>query len=242
MRKLLFLILILTSAFAFAQKNEGIVLYEVKMNMHKRLPADRQDMKAMIPEFRTTKMQLIFNQNESLFKNVEEDDEEEVSANGGAMRMRFMMPQNEIYFNFAENKKVEMREFMTKKFLLEGEIKPNAWKISDEETKEIKGYTCKKATFTNEERKMNIVAWFTEQIPVSAGPDNYNSLMGLVLQVDINDGEIVTTASNIEFKKLGKGEIKIPTEGKKITQEEFRKMVEEQMKQMGGNGMRIFRN
>lgn len=242
MKKLLFLILILTSAVASAQKNEGIVLYEVKMNMHRRLPADRQEMKTMIPEFRTTKMQLIFNQNESLFKNVEEDDDEEINANGGAMRMRFMMPQNELYFNFAENKKVEMREFMTKKFLLEGEIKPNAWKISDEETKEIKGYLCKKATFTNEERKMNVVAWFTEQIPVSAGPDNYNSLMGLVLQVDINDGEIVTTASNIEFKKLKKGDIKIPTEGKKITQEEFRKMVEEQMKQMGGNGMRIFRN
>lgn len=242
MKKLIFLILIMTSAVAFAQKNEGIVLYEVKVNMHRRLPADRQEMKAMIPEFRTTKMELIFNQNESLFKNVEEEEEEEVNANGGAMRMRFMMPQNELYFNFAENKKVEMREFMTKKFLLEGEIKPNAWKISDGETKEIKGYVCKKATFTNEERKMNIVAWFTEQIPVSAGPDNYNSLMGLVLQVDINDGEIVTTASNIEFKKLKKGDIKIPTEGKKITQEEFRKMVEEQMRQMGGNGMRIFRN
>jgi GLPGLI family protein len=199
-------------------------------------------MKAMIPEFRTSKTQLFFNQTASFYKNVIEDNDDEETDNGGGVRMRFMAPQNETYFNFSENKKVEMREFMTKKFLIEGELKANPWKLS-EETKEIKGYVCKKATYTNEERKQNVVVWYTEQIPVSAGPDNNHSLLGLVLQVDINEGEIVTTATNIEFKPLKKGDIKIPTEGKKITQEDFRKMVEEQMKQMGGNGgMRIIRN
>lgn len=240
MKKLIFLILILTSAVVFAQKNEGTVIYEVKVNLHKRLPPENAEMKAMIPEFRTSKTQLFFNQNESFYKNIEEDEEEETD-NGGGMRMKFMAPQNELYYNFSDKKKVEMREFMTKKFLIEGELKPNAWKLSDE-TKEIKGYTCKKATFVNEERKQSITVWYTEQIPVSAGPESFNSLMGLILQADINDGEIVTTVTNIDFKTLKKGDIKAPSEGKKTTPEEFKKMVDEQMKQMGGGGMRIIRN
>jgi GLPGLI family protein len=240
MKKIFLLILTLFSAVAFAQKTEGIVTYEVKFNLHRRLPADQQEMKSMIPEFRTNKMQLFFNQNESLYKNVEEDDDDEEINNGG-VTMKFTAPQNELYYNYADKKKVEMREFMTKKFLIEGELKPNAWKLS-EETREINGYTCKKASFVNEERKQNITVWYTEQIPVSAGPESFNSLMGLVLQVDINDGEIVTTAINIDFKTLNKGDIKAPKEGKKMTPEEFKKMVDEQMKQMGGSGIRIIRN
>ena len=240
MKKLVLLFFVLTSVVALAQKNEGVIIYEVKVNLHKRLPPGNAEMKAMIPEFRTSKTQLFFNQNESFYKNVEEEEEEETN-NGNGVVMKFSVPQNEFYYNFAEKKKVEMREFMTKKFLIEGEIKPNAWKLSDE-TKEIKGYTCKKATFVIEERKQNITVWYTEQIPVSAGPEAFNSLMGLVMQVDINDGEMVTTASNIEFRALKKNEIKAPTEGKKITSEEFKKMVDERMKEMGGNGMRIIRN
>ncbi|TAH20253.1 MAG: GLPGLI family protein [Cytophagales bacterium] len=241
MKKLLFLVLVFASVVAFAQSNEGTVIYEIKVNMHRRLPADQKDMRAMIPEFRTSKMQLFFNQNESFYKNVEEENDEEEASNGG-VQIKFTTPQNELYFDFANKKKVEMREFMTKKFLIEGELKANAWKLSDE-TKTIKGYVCKKATYINEERKQNIVVWYAEQIPVSAGPDSFHSLMGLVLQVDINDGEIVTTAATIDFKALKKGDIKIPTEGKKITPEEFKKMVDEKMKEMGGNGgIRIIRN
>lgn len=241
MKKLLFLILVFASAVTFAQSNEGTVVYEIKVNMHRRLPAEQNDMKAMIPEFRTSKMQLFFNQNESFYKNIEEENDEEESSNGG-VQIKFTTPQNELYFDFANKKKVEMREFMTKKFLIEGELKANAWKLSDE-TKTIKGYVCKKATYINEERKQNIVVWYAEQIPVSAGPDSFHSLMGLVLQVDINDGEIVTTATAIDFKALKKGDIKVPTEGKKITPEDFKKMVDEKMKEMGGNGgIRIIRN
>lgn len=239
MKKLFFLILVFVSAVAFAQKSEGIITYEVKVNMHKRLTGQQEAMKAMVPEFRTSKTQLAFNANESFYNNVEEEEEEE--TNNGGVQIRMTRPNNELYYHFGEKKKVEMREFMSKKFLIEGELVPNAWKLSDE-TKEIKGYTCKKATFTNAERKQNITVWYAEQIPVAAGPDSFNSLIGLILQVDVNEGEIVTTAINIDFKALKKSDIKTPSEGKKVTSEEFKKMVEEKMKEMGGNGIRIMKN
>ena len=65
MKKLLLLAGILVSLAAanvvFGQTT-GVITYEVKVNLHRRLPPDRADMKAMMPEFRVTKEQLFFNE------------------------------------------------------------------------------------------------------------------------------------------------------------------------------------
>ena len=49
---------------ANAQMKEGKISYERKINMHRNLP-DPQ-MKSMVPEFRTDKFELIFNEKEYL--------------------------------------------------------------------------------------------------------------------------------------------------------------------------------
>jgi hypothetical protein len=54
-----------------AQKTEGTIQFEEKMNMHRNLPADAGDMKAMIPEFRVLKSELLFTAAESIYRNVE---------------------------------------------------------------------------------------------------------------------------------------------------------------------------
>ena len=60
------LLIVLTSlnTSATAQMKEGKISYERKINMHRNLP-DPQ-MKSMIPEFRTDKFELIFNESVSL--------------------------------------------------------------------------------------------------------------------------------------------------------------------------------
>lgn len=66
------------------------------------------------------------------------------------------------------------------KFLYkEPNIKQN-WKITDE-TKEIAGYECQKATCTF--RGRNYIAWFTREIPVNEGPWKFNGLPGLIVKV-----------------------------------------------------------
>jgi GLPGLI family protein len=243
MKNLILLVLgLFLQAMAFAQTKEGVITYESKMNMHRRLPKEQQDLKSMIPEFRTSQNQLFFNATSSLYKNLEEPEaEEDDDAGNGGMVMKFNRPQNEFYFDFAAKRKVEMRDFMTKKFLIEDSIKAIPWKLSPE-TKTIQGYVCQKATYVNEERKQTIVAWYTEKIPVMSGPETLNSLLGMILEIDINEGETIITAQKIEARPLQKNELKAPTEGKKITSAEFKKIVDEQMKQMGGGGMRIIRN
>ena len=75
------------------------------------------------------------------------------------------------------------------------------------------------------------------------GPDRYGSLPGTILAVDTNNGERVIVARKVELRPLKKSEMRIPSTGQKMTQQEFRKMADEQMKHMGGgNGRMIIRN
>ena len=54
-----------------AQMKEGTIVYERKMNLHRTI-TDEQ-MKAMMPEFRTSKHQLLFSDSTSVYKAVAEE-------------------------------------------------------------------------------------------------------------------------------------------------------------------------
>jgi GLPGLI family protein len=237
MKRILLILGILVSVTAaqvvFAQ-TEGAITYEVKINMHRNIPADRQEMKNMIPEFRTNQDLLVFNANESLHKPIIEDEEDQFD-NGGGMRMRFTRPLNEVYVNQEQSKRILLQDFMGKKYLIEDSLSVMPWKFGTD-AREINGYACKQASYYNEERKQNIVAWYTDQLRPFLGPENFNTLPGAILQVDINEGERTITAKNIELRPLKKNEMKIPAGGTKTTQQEFRKMMNEQMERMRANG------
>ncbi|MBL7876650.1 MAG: GLPGLI family protein [Cyclobacteriaceae bacterium] len=252
MKKMILLLGILVSLTAahvvFAQTS-GVITYEIKVNMHRRLPPERAEMKAMIPEFRTTKEQLFFNGNESLFKPLIEDEDEEVS--GGGMRIVMRQPNTEIYLDQTSGKMISKQEFMGKNYLIEDSVKLSPWKFGTE-IKTIQGYECKQAYYTDEVKMMvngtesiekrEITAWYTDAIRHFLGPERFNTLPGAVLAVDINNGERVLVARSIELRDLKKNELKVPSSGTKTTQEEYRKMVDEQMKQMGGGRGIMIRN
>ncbi|MBL0742086.1 GLPGLI family protein [Chryseolinea lacunae] len=217
------------------QVGEGVITYEVKTSMHRRLPPDRQEMKDQLPEFNIVKDQLFFNTTESLYAPVEEDDEEEFGNDRGPVRMRFARPNARIYTHRGTGRRVVSQEFMGKRYRIDDTVKISPWKFGTE-TKTIQGYSCKRASFYNEERKQNVVAWYTGQLRASMGPENFNTLPGTILQVDINDGERIITAEKIEMRALKKNELKVPTDGQNITQAEFTKMMAAQIERMRANG------
>ena len=226
----------LTAARIVFGQTEGTITYEVKVNLHRTLPKEREAMKSMIPEFRTHQDQLFFNASESLYKPIIEDEDEDI--NSGGPQMRIQRPQNESYVNQETSKRILLQEFMGKKYLIEDSLKLIPWKLGAE-TKEIKGYVCKQASYYNEERKQNIVVWYTDKLRPFLGPETFNTLPGAVLHVDINDGERTITAKTFELRPLKKNEMKIPAGGTKTTEPEFRKMVAEQMERMRANGGNI---
>lgn len=85
--------------------------------------------------------------------------------------------------------------------------------------------------------KITITAWYTPEIPVAQGPENYWGLPGLILEA--SDGKTTILCSKVVMNVKDRAEIKAPKGGKVVTQAEYDKIVAEkmeEMQQMGGRG------
>ena len=232
------LIFLATTQIVFGQTNEGMITYETKINMHRTLPKERQDMKNMIPEFRISQQQLFFNADESLYKPIEEDEDENMEQSGGGIHMKIQQPFVEIYSSRSNSLRVTQQEFLGKEYLIKDSLALPPWKFGTE-TKKIMGYDCRQAMHYNEARKQQVVAWYTPQLRPLLGPEKFNTLPGAVLEVNLNDGERVITAKNLQARALKKNELKVPGHGIQTTEADFRKMVEEHTARMRANGADI---
>ena len=254
------------STSAIAQMKEGKISYERKINMHRNLP-DPQ-MKSMVPEFRTDKFELIFNESVSLFRSVVDDEAPDPFANagggGGGMRMNFRMPTANTFTDVSKQMQYEERAFFEKEFLIIDSLKQYKWKLS-EETKTIAKQLCKKATtmITAPQMRMRVsiggggnnkdtaantprapketelVVWYAENIPVSFGPDNYSGLPGVIMEIDQDNGATVTTAVEVSAK-YPKKELVAPTKGDKMNRAQFQENMQKLMQEMQrGGGIRM---
>ena len=91
-----------------------------------------------------------------------------------------------------------------------------------------------------EEKKEKVTvvttAWYTPQIPVSNGPEEFWGLPGLILE--IQDGKLTIACTEIVMNPTEKVEIKKPKKGKKVTQAKFDEIMDKHSKEM----MERFRN
>ncbi len=235
-------ILFIASALLVMAQTSGEIIYEETVDIHRRLTGERAQFKEFVPQFRKSKTILLFTEQQALYKRaeVEEDAEVDHQRGGRRMRMRMMSPDDVVWLDHQEGKRVEQRNFMDKKFLIKGEPETFAWKLTGE-SKQVGKYLCQQATYADSTN--HVVAWFTPMVPVPLGPSRYGQLPGLILHVDINEGERTLTAQEINLGEIDATLISEPTKGKEVTQAEFREIMHEKMKEMrehgGGRGLRI---
>jgi GLPGLI family protein len=254
----------MASLFVNAQQTQGMVTYERTSQMNIQFAGHNEEMERMIPRTRTDKFELVFGNNKSLWKQAEiESDDDGTFNSGGGMQIRMIAAgANDVLFcNFEAARSIEQRELFDKKFIVDDSIRKLQWKLTDE-TKTILDHPCRKAIATRYGTRMmmnmdngkmerkevndttNIIAWFTTDIPVSAGPAEYQGqLPGLILEMNINDGRQIFIAKTIS-DKADLAVIKEPTGKKRYTQEEFRKERDKMMEEMQRNnqgGNRVIR-
>ena len=179
----------LTTVIVNAQQREGRVIYERTAQIQIRL-AGMEGAEQMLPRTRTDKIEVLFANDQSLRRQLEDETPDETQFGGNGARVQFMMAgQDDItYHNFADSRLVEKREFAAKQYLVIDSIRKMSWKLTGQ-TKTILNQNCQQATtqrissrmmmsMENGQMKreqvpdtMNITAWFAPAIPVPAGPD-----------------------------------------------------------------------
>lgn len=210
--------------------------------------------------------ELNFNQIESLYTEEERLEQPGGQDGGGRGPRFGALAGSEgpFYKNIKEQKYLVKNDLYGKIFLVEDSLETLDWKLGDE-TKQIGNYTAFKATATktikrpnmraifrrggrNDEDKeeekeeefiikeVEVVAWYTPEIPVNQGPSSYWGLPGLILAV--SDDITTIVCSQITLNPSEKIEIKAPSKGKKVTQAEYDQIAQEKTKEMREN----FRN
>lgn len=261
MKRLLIASAMLIAIPSLAQVKEGKIIYERTTQLNIQINDDNPAMQNMIPKERKDRSELLFAEGKSLWQPVEDNsqnDETSFNDGGGQVRMVFRVPGTDdiSFHNVSEGRKVDQRELGGKTYIIADSIRKLNWKIAGE-TKIILGHKCMKATTqrTQESMRMtmdngeakrervidtlNIVAWFTNEIPGSFGPDMYQGqLPGTILEIDVNNGRTSFKALEIQTK-VETAKIKEPTKGKKVTQDEFVKEREKLFEEMQRNGRRF---
>jgi len=79
-------------------------------------------------------------------------------------------------------------------------------------------------------KTVEVVAWYTPQIPINQGPDDFWGLPGLILEVNADRTTILCTkiVLNPEKKEI----IEAPTKGDEVTQAEYNKIITKKMQEM----------
>jgi GLPGLI family protein len=255
---------VFTAVLAQAQQKEGKVTYERITQVQIRINDGHmsEEMQNMLPKTRKENFELTFGNNQSVWKQAEKENEDDGNFSGGGMQIRMFTggADDVLYNNFETGTRVEQRDMFEKKFIIDDSISKLKWKMTGE-TKSVLNHNCMKATATqiNKRTQMTmdngkmerkeiedtslVVAWFASDIPVSAGPAEFQGqLPGLILEMDVANGRQTFKALDISAK-ADLASIKAPTGKKHYTRDEFRKeaskMMEEMQRNNGGPGRNI---
>ncbi len=256
-------------AKANSQQLSGVATYQSQRSIDLKLDENKaknvsSEMQKEIEEQLRKQFQkeyiLTFKGKESSYQQEESLAVPTPSANG--ISITVTGDKGVTYRNLAENLLLKESEIMGKLFLIKDSPKKPEW-VLEKEVKNIGVYTCFKATISeeyeqpsfNEEtgeeeesvtKTRTITAWYTLDIPVNHGPDEYWGLPGLILEV--SDGKFSLMCTKVVLNPKKGVQIVLPEKGKEVTKDEFNKIQEEKMDEMmerqggkrGKNGSRVF--
>ncbi|MFN3758914.1 MAG: GLPGLI family protein [Algoriphagus aquaeductus] len=220
----------------------------LQMDSSRMNPDQMAEIQAQLKKQMERDYVLSFTPTESNWKQVESLGGGPATASSGGMTMVINTGSQDrvLYKNIAEQTYEQEQDVMGKEFLIRDALEPAEWELTGE-TKKIGNYTAQKATYSrivdsqrfstgmtemeNVKDTIQVTAWFTPEIPVPHGPENFFGLPGLILEIQ-NSGRTLI-CEKIELNPSANPvKIERPKRGKEISREEFRAMQEESMKQM----------
>jgi GLPGLI family protein len=223
--QLILLMVLFTLPFAgFSQKNEGMVKYLKTYNWTKMMASvdylskEETDRDSYMWGNRSEwKMYTLLYFSDSLSKYEDSDEKAERDEDTYSWR-------KDVFYITRDFKRQRIKDVMNmlgKDYIIEDTLIPPGWKILND-IKEISGHVCMNAFWNDTLKKQKITAWFALDIPISAGPERFCGLPGLILEIDINNGALNLCADKIDIKTLT-NELDLPKKikGKKITEADY---------------------
>jgi GLPGLI family protein len=216
----------------------GVIEYEKSINMYALLKkaADKStntyyrdaydSYKKNNPQFKVLQSTLTFSTDKTLFTPI-------VPAE--ASRSFFNDPMGEqnsiVYTDLANGLLTSQKSVYEETFLLKDSVRKINWKLTGE-VRTIAGYECRRANALILD-SIYVVAFYTDKIPVSGGPESFNGLPGMILGVALPHENITWFAKTVTDKSIPTTDLKIPAKGKVLDYKTLKTTINGALKDWG---------
>jgi len=236
MKKIFFISFVLffaKSAFSQTQFiSKAKIEFEKKTNVWAGIKGEFADQfKKANPEYKSSFFNYEFADNKSIYLPGRETDTKNPFFFGAAAG------NNIVYSDYNSGKYIAEKNVFDKTFLIEDSLRNATWKITSD-FREIAGFNCRRAT-TIIMDSVFVVAFYTDEIMISGGPESFNGLPGMILGLVINRLHTTWYATKVEVNSVNLKEIAPPAKGKKVTNAE---LIESLKKSFSGWGDAASRN
>jgi GLPGLI family protein len=216
----------------------GKIEYERKINLHAKwkdlnegdYDSWYESIKAEMPKFDIAYFDLTFNQYKSLYKPGQEVENKPKTYGSEPAS------DNTVYTDLAAKRVQARKGVFEQKFLVEDSMRKMDWRIKDD-IRMIANYKCRKAVGRICD-SVYVVAFYTEDIAASSGPELFGNLPGMILELAIPRLHTTWTATKVELVPVTEDDFKIPDKGKKVSSKELFETVQHSLKDWGKWGTR----
>lgn len=212
---------------------QGKIEFERKMNLHRRMDdADEHTkqwidkMRSQIPKFSSSFFDLSFTTNSSIYQPGRESE-----SKTNFWFLQIPAGDNTVYTDFKKQSVTAAKNIFEEKFLIEDSVRKIKWRIRDE-IRTIAGYSCRKAVGIICD-SVYVVAFYTDDIMVSGGPEMFGGLPGMILEIAIPRLHTTWIATKVNTELLAETNFTVPTKGKKVKPEELEKTIGNSLKRWG---------
>ncbi len=193
----------------------GTIEFERRINIHRQMEQDNnenefwKEFMSKQPRFQNSYFNLSFNAKKGLYAPGREPDKKLEPWLLGPAK------ENTVLTDYSSGELVSRRRVFEENFIVTDSLSRLEWKISSE-TREIAGFECRKAV-TIISDSVYVVAFYTDEIPVSGGPESFGGLPGMILGLAVPRLYTTWFATKVEITEAPASAFKINERGKKIT-------------------------
>ncbi|MEO8172603.1 MAG: GLPGLI family protein [Sediminibacterium sp.] len=215
---------------------KGKIEYEKLVNTHKVMEESWGGTdKSMLELFKknvapvgTSYFDLYFNGDKSLYKpgrevQITQRPPDWASAQGN---------DNIVFNDLTKQTTTSQKNVYENTYLVQDSLRTLNWKITTD-TRTIAGLECRRATAVMMD-SVFVVAFFTEQILCTSGPEGFNGLPGMILGLVIPRLHMTWYASKLELIDVRDTDLPTPKKGKPINNKELQLQLQKLMKDWGG--------
>ncbi len=182
------------------------------------------------PQFKTLNAKLEFGNNKTLYTPNETDLPQNRLMSDNPMLNQF----NTVFTDIKTKSSVDQKKVFEQTYLVKDSTRRIRWKITDE-TREIAGYTCRRANGIYLD-SIYVVAFYATSIPLAGGPESFSGLPGMILGIALPHENITWFATKVTEASIPQSDIVPPKKGKAINEKDLWKTLQDAVANWGRYG------